>query len=66
VLRRGGREAEGGVRRQLLKFRTGELDPTLIASNLVDEFHFWYFPVLAGGGQSLIAGVEATHLELAR
>jgi dihydrofolate reductase len=48
----------------LLKFGTGELDRTLLENNLVDEFHFWYFPVLAGGGQRLIDGVEPTHLEL--
>jgi len=48
----------------LLKFGTGELDRTLIANGLVDEFHFWVFPVLAGSGQSLIDGIDATHLQL--
>ena len=48
----------------ILKFGTGELDRALIANQLVDEFHFWLFPVLAGAGQSLIDGIEATHLEL--
>ena len=48
----------------LLKFGTGELDRTLLEHGLVDEFHFWYFPVIAGGGQRLIEGVETTHLEL--
>lgn len=48
----------------ILKFGTGELDRTLIANGLVDEFHFWVFPVLAGGGQSLIEGIDVTHLEL--
>ncbi len=48
----------------ILKFGTGELDRTLIANGLVDEFHFWVFPVLAGAGQSLIDGVDVTHLEL--
>jgi dihydrofolate reductase len=48
----------------LLKFGTGELDRTLLDSGLVDEYHFWYFPVLAGGGQRLIDGIETTHLGL--
>src|SRR6266496_4029718 len=29
----------------LLKFGTGELDHTLVQHRLVDEFHFWLFPV---------------------
>jgi dihydrofolate reductase len=48
----------------LLKFGTGELDRALIEHGLVDEFHFWVFPVLAGGGQRLIEGIDTTHLKL--
>jgi dihydrofolate reductase len=48
----------------ILKFGTGELDRTLIARELIDEFHFWVFPVLAGGGQRLIESIETTHLKL--
>jgi dihydrofolate reductase len=48
----------------LLKFGTGELDRALLAEGLVDELHLWTFPVLAGGGQRLIDGVELTHLDL--
>jgi dihydrofolate reductase len=48
----------------LLKYGTGELDRTLLAHGLVDEFHFWIFPVLLGGGQKLIEGIDATHLKL--
>jgi len=55
------KEEDGG---SLLKFGTGELDRTLLENDLVDEFHFWYFPVIAGGGQSLLDGIDATHLEL--
>ena len=48
----------------LLKFGTGELDRALIEHGLVDEFHFWVFPILAGGGQRLIEGIDTTHLKL--
>ena len=48
----------------ILKFGTGELDRALLANGLVDEFHFWVFPVLAGTGQPLIEGIDVTHLEL--
>lgn len=48
----------------ILKFGTGELDRTLLEHGLVDEFHFWVFPVLVGSGQRLIEGIEATHLKL--
>jgi dihydrofolate reductase len=55
------KQEDGG---NLLKFGTGELDRTLLEHGLVDEFHFWVFPVLAGGGQRLIDGIDTTHLEL--
>jgi dihydrofolate reductase len=55
------KDEDGG---SLLKFGTGELDRTLLEHDLVDEFHFWYFPVIAGGGQRLLDDVDATHLEL--
>jgi dihydrofolate reductase len=55
------KEEDGG---NLLKFGTGELDRTLLEHDLVDEFHFWFFPVLAGGGQRLIDGIDMRHLEL--
>ena len=61
-------EAVAGLKRQpggnLLKFGTGELDRALIPNGLVDELHLWVFPVLAGGGQRLIEGIETTHLKL--
>jgi dihydrofolate reductase len=48
----------------LLKFGTGELDRTLLEHKLVDEYHFWIFPVLAGSGERLFAGIDVTHLRL--
>ncbi len=48
----------------LLKFGTGALDRTLMEHNLVDEFHFWVFPVVAGSGQRLLEGIDITHLKL--
>ena len=48
----------------LLKFGTGELDRTLMEHGLVDEFHFWVFPVLAGSGQRLFERFDTTHLKL--
>jgi dihydrofolate reductase len=56
------KEGPGG---DILKYGTGELDRTLIQHRLVDEFHFWLFPVLAGTGARLtIDGIDTTHLRL--
>ncbi|MGN9843296.1 dihydrofolate reductase family protein [Nonomuraea sp. H19] len=48
----------------ILKFGTGELDRTLISNRLIDEFHFWTFPCVAGGGDRLLDGLDLTHLDL--
>lgn len=48
----------------LLKFGTGVLDRTLIEHGLVDEFHLWVFPVVAGSGDRLLDGLDLTHLSL--
>ena len=48
----------------LLKFGTGEFSRALLANRLVDEYHFWLFPVLAGSGTRLIDGIDVTHLQL--
>ncbi|MFN2471025.1 MAG: dihydrofolate reductase family protein [Gaiellaceae bacterium] len=47
----------------ILKFGTGELSRTLLGHKLVDEYHFWLFPVLVGSGDRLFEGAKAT-LEL--
>lgn len=48
----------------LLKFGTGVLDHTLLDHKLVDEYHFWIFPVIGGTGERLFAGLDTTHLKL--
>jgi len=56
------KQQDGG---NLLKFGTGSLSKTLLDNKLVDEYHFWVFPVLADG-ETMFAGqgLEITHLEL--
>jgi dihydrofolate reductase len=53
--------------KNIVKWGTGELDRTLVVHGLVDEFHFWYFPVIVGAGKHLFegAGFDTTHLKLA-
>ena len=48
----------------IVKYGTGELDKTLIEHRLVDEFHFWFFPVVLGAGQRMFDHIEPTHLKL--
>lgn len=49
----------------ILKFGTGELDRTLLEHKLVDEYHFWMFPVVVGSGDRLLDGlVDNAHLSL--
>lgn len=48
----------------ILKYGTGELDKTLLEHGLIDELHFWVFPVLAGGPSMSIEGLELRHLKL--
>ncbi len=48
----------------ILKYGTGELDKALAARQLVDEFHFWVFPVVAGRGDRLFDGLELPTLKL--
>ncbi|MFI6499905.1 dihydrofolate reductase family protein [Nonomuraea typhae] len=55
------KKEDGG---HILKFGTGELDRALLG--LVDEYHFWVHPVIAGSGQRVLDGVDTTHLEYVR
>ena len=55
------KEQAGG---DILKYGTGELDRALMENDLVDEFHFWVFPVIAGRGERLLEGFDLTHLEM--
>jgi dihydrofolate reductase len=48
----------------VLKYGTGSFSRALLENGLIDELHIWIFPVLAGGGQRLIDGIETTHLDL--
>jgi dihydrofolate reductase len=48
----------------LLKYGTGRFSRTLLEHRLVDEYHFWVFPVIAGSGQRLLEGLGLTHLAL--
>ena len=47
----------------ILKYGTGELDRMLLENGLIDEFHFWLFPVSIGAGLHLFEGFDA-HLKL--
>jgi dihydrofolate reductase len=50
----------------ILKFGTGQVDQALLEHSLIDEFHFWVFPVIAGDGTRLLDGMaNLTHLEAA-
>ncbi|MFE6922484.1 dihydrofolate reductase family protein [Nocardia sp. NPDC057663] len=56
-------KAEDG--RDILKFGTGSLSHALLDAKLVDEYHFWIFPAIAGAGERLFEGyANLTHLEL--
>ena len=48
----------------IIKYGTGELDRTLLEHKLVDEYHFWIFPVALGNGERLFDGFDTTHLRL--
>jgi dihydrofolate reductase len=55
------KEEDGG---NLLKFGTGEFSKALLDAKLVDEYHLWVFPAIAGSGDRVFDGQALTHLEL--
>jgi dihydrofolate reductase len=56
------KEGDGG---DLLKFGTGSFSKTLLEQKLVDEYHFWVFPVLADGAKLFEdSELGINHLEL--
>ena len=55
------KEQDGG---DILKYGTGEVDALLLEAGLLDELHLWVFPVVAGGGDRLLDGIDTTHLQL--
>lgn len=48
----------------ILKFGTGILDIPLIENKLVDEYHFWIFPVMVKDGARLFDSLDTMHLDL--
>ena len=58
---RRSRSEDGG---DIVKHGTGELDRALVENQLVDEFHFWVFPVVVGKGDRLFDGLDLTSLKL--
>jgi dihydrofolate reductase len=56
------KQEDGGT---LIKFGTGSFSKTLLENKLVDEYHFWIFPVLADGDNMFHGlGLDMTHLDL--
>ncbi|MET9216215.1 MULTISPECIES: dihydrofolate reductase family protein [unclassified Nocardia] len=59
------REVKARTDGALLKFGTGAFSQLLLDNALVDEYHFWVFPVIAGAGTRLFDGkADTTHLKL--
>jgi dihydrofolate reductase len=50
--------------KDLIKYGTSRFDDTLVRDHLIDEFHFWIMPVVAGSGQRLFEGVDTSGLDL--
>jgi dihydrofolate reductase len=56
------KEEDGG---NLIKYGTGSFSKTLLENKLVDEYHFWIFPVVSEGENMFRdTGIDITHLEL--
>ncbi|GAA4967118.1 dihydrofolate reductase family protein [Yinghuangia aomiensis] len=50
--------------KDLIKYGTTRFDTTLVRDHLIDEFRFWYMPVVAGSGQRLFEHADTTGLDL--
>ena len=50
--------------KDLIKYGTSRFDDTLLRDHLIDEFHFWIMPVVAGSGQRLFEDVDTSGLDL--
>jgi dihydrofolate reductase len=50
--------------KDLIKYGTSRFDDTLLRDHLIDEFHFWITPVMAGAGQRLFENVDTSGLHL--
>jgi dihydrofolate reductase len=56
------KQEDGG---NLIKYGTGSFSKALLENKLVDEYHFWIFPVVADGEIMFQGtGIGITHLEL--
>jgi dihydrofolate reductase len=49
--------------KSILKYGVTALDHALIADQLIDEFRFWIYPVVAEG-RHLFEGIDASHMQL--
>lgn len=47
-----------------MKYGTTQLDQTLLASRLVDEYHLWIMPLCVGGGKRAFADVDPSLVNL--
>lgn len=50
--------------KDLIKYGTTRFDAALVQDHLIDEFRFWYMPVVAGSGQRLFEHVDTAGLHL--
>jgi dihydrofolate reductase len=50
--------------KDLIKYGTSRFDDTLVRNHLIDEFHFWIRPVVAGAGRRLFQDVDTSGLDL--
>jgi dihydrofolate reductase len=48
----------------LIKYGTSRFDDTLVRNHLIDEFHLWIRPVVAGVGRRLFQDVDTSGLRL--